>query len=228
MADNRGADGSQVTGRALGRGEIFRRMLGALKPGSYLDVGCGHGRFALIAQELGWEVTAVDARTTRFPDAPGITWIQADVRTFDVAGYDCIGIMGLLYHLELAAQLDLLRRCSYATTIVDTHFSVPGARERGHGRDRKGNLIAPAADPILDAVDRREHEELGYRGHIHVERPDKDEDGLRADAGSSWGNRESFWPDRRSLVAMLHDCGYDTVLMEAPPYRRDRAWFLCR
>jgi len=103
---------------------IFRDLLSALPPGRLLDLATGHGGFALIGQELGWEVTAVDARTERMPMTPGIEWIQADVRQFPTDGYDVITILGLLYHLELEAQADLLRRCSSTLTVIDTHVSM--------------------------------------------------------------------------------------------------------
>jgi hypothetical protein len=84
----------------------------------------GHGKFALAAHKLGWEVTAVDARTERMPMTSGIEWIQADVRDFGVDGYDVITLLGLLYHLELEAQTDLLQRCSSTTILIDTHVSM--------------------------------------------------------------------------------------------------------
>lgn len=105
--------------------EIFRELLATMRPGHLLDLATGHGKFALLARDLGWEVTAVDARTDRMPGEPGIRWVRADVREFDIGeDYDCIAVLGLLYHLELPDQLDLLRRCAGTPTILDTHVAL--------------------------------------------------------------------------------------------------------
>lgn len=92
-----------------------------MRPGRLLDVGAGHGAFAVLADELGWEVTAVDARSDRFPSVPSITWVEADLRDFEIRDYDLICLLGILYHLELDDQLALLRRCAGTPTILDTH-----------------------------------------------------------------------------------------------------------
>jgi hypothetical protein len=127
--------------------EIFRSILAPLRPGRLVDVGAGHGGFALIARELGWEVTAVDARTERMPMTPGIEWVQADVREFPLDGYDCIAILGLLYHLELGDQLGLLARAAGTPTIIDTHVALRATHEeRGYpGRTFTEDLEAPTA-----------------------------------------------------------------------------------
>jgi hypothetical protein len=114
---------------------IFRELLGAMPPGHLLDVATGHGRFAVVARDLGWKVTAFDARTERWPDATGIDWVQSDVRDFDFDAerYTCINVPGLFYHLEIDDQLDLLRRCSGVTTILETHVSLsPDREEQGY------------------------------------------------------------------------------------------------
>lgn len=103
---------------------IFERLLAPLRPGRLVDLATGHGLFALTAQRLGWQVTAVDARTERMPFADGIDWVHADVRDFPLEDFDVITILGILYHLELPAVLDLLRRAAGTTTIIDTHFAL--------------------------------------------------------------------------------------------------------
>lgn len=175
----------------------FRKILGAMPPGRLLDLGAGHGAFSLIAHELGWEVTAVDARTERMPMADGITWVQSDVRTFDVAGYDCIALLGLLYHLELADQLDLLRRCAGTPTILDTHHSLR----------------------TVVTVD-------GWEGRMFREPGTTTEERAKVPT-ASWGNPDSFWPTREALVRMLGEAGYTTVLALEPPILRDRTFYLC-
>ena len=127
--------------------DIFRSILAPLRPGRLVDLGAGHGKFSILASRLGWDVTAVDARTTRTPDAPGIEWVQADVRDFPLEGYDCVSILGLLYHLEVDDQLDLLRRAAGTLTIVDTHHALATTHtERGYrGRTFSEQLDAATA-----------------------------------------------------------------------------------
>ena len=105
--------------------------------------------------------------------AAGIRWIEGDVRTFDVSGYDCIALLGLLYHLGLADQRGLLRRCAGTPTILDTHHSLR---------------------PVVN-VD-------GYDGRLYRE-PGASLEELAQTATASWGNPESFWPTRESLSQAL-------------------------
>jgi SAM-dependent methyltransferase len=137
----------RIPTRAADRRSILRSILAPLRPGRLLDLGAGHGKFALVACELGWEVTAVDARTARMPMTEGIEWIEADVRELPVEGYDCILLLGLLYHLELGDQLDLLARCARTLTVIDTHVALrPTHRERGYeGRVFDEDLDEPTA-----------------------------------------------------------------------------------
>jgi hypothetical protein len=175
----------------------FRRILAALPQGRLLDLGAGHGAFSLIGRDLGWEVTAVDARTERMPMTDGITWVQEDARRFDVTGFDCIALLGLLYHLGLADQLALLKRCAGTPTILDTHHAL-------HPRI---------------TVD-------GWQGRMFAE-PGNTPEELAQIATASWRNPESFWPTRPELIRMLHESGYATVLALDPPILPDRAFYLC-
>jgi SAM-dependent methyltransferase len=104
--------------------DVFRAVLEPMKPGHMVDLATGHGRFARIAQELGWQVTAVDARTERMPMTEGIQWVESDLRDFDVEGFDLVAMLGIFYHLELNDQLELLKRCAGTTTILDTHVAL--------------------------------------------------------------------------------------------------------
>jgi hypothetical protein len=175
----------------------FRQILGTLAPGRLLDLGAGHGAFSQIGQELGWDVTAVDARTERMPMTDGIRWLQADVRTVEVAGYECIAILGLLYHLELDDQLALLRRCAGTPTILDTHHT-------------------PKPWVTID----------GWQGYIFPEAEVTPEELARIPT-ASWGNTQSFWATRPELIRMLHESGYRTVLALEPPLQPDRNFYLC-
>lgn len=154
--------------------------------------------FSVAAHELGWQVTAVDARRERMLMTPGIEWIQHDVRDYDVSGFDLIALIGLLYHLELPDQLDLLRRCSQTVTILDTHHS------------NRPKIV-----------------EGGYAGHTLRELPDDRADQLASTPTAAWGNLTSFWATQPELVRMILDCGFARVLALVPPTLKDRTFYLC-
>lgn len=193
------------------KGNIFRTLLAPLTPGRLLDLGAGKGNFALSAAYLGWQVTAVDARTVRWPDADAepdpvvaerirsIRWVQGDVRDFPIAqgDYELICILGLLHHLEVADQATLLRRCAGTLLLLDTR-------------------IAPA---IVDRVDG--HEGMLIREHGQT-REEQDQV-----ATAAWGNAVSFQHTEESLLRLLRDCGYPQVMPMRPPHRPDYTFYLC-
>ena len=130
--------------------EVFRSILAPMKPGRLLDLAAGHGKFAGVASELGWVVTAVDARTERFPEADDIDWVQSDLRDYEIGNFDVISLLGIFYHLELEDQLKLLTRCSGTMTIIDTHVALRAEVTEGgyEGRFFSENLEAPTASWI--------------------------------------------------------------------------------
>jgi SAM-dependent methyltransferase len=105
------------------RFKIFDRLLGLFPTGSLVDLGTGHGAFALRAAAQGWVVTGVDARSSRFPNDNSVAWVEQDVRHHDLDRYDLIACLGLLYHLDLPDQIDLLARCRGKPLILDTHLA---------------------------------------------------------------------------------------------------------
>lgn len=186
--------------RQVDRLGVFRGLLATMKPGRLLDLGCGHGKFSLIAHELGWEVTGVDARTERMPDVEGIRWVRSDVREFEIRDeeYDCICVLGLLYHLELEDQLALLRKCAGTTTIMDTHVS---------------------SSPVI--------EKNGYAGSLFDEVPGGTREQRDATPTAAWGNETAFWPTEESLLRMIHDSGFSSVFKMEPPHAPGRTFYLC-
>jgi SAM-dependent methyltransferase len=182
------------------RTELMRVLLKMLPRGRFLDLACGHGTVSLIAKGLGWNVTAVDVRTKRMPKVRGIRWVESDVRDFAIKPreYDLIAALGLLYHLELKDQLDLLARCSTMPTIVDTHVSL---------------------NPTI--------EEMGYRGHPFDELGGRTAEEHAQSVRASWGNLVSFWPDEESLLRMFIDSGFHATFKLTPGYMEDRTFYLC-
>ena len=167
---------------------LFRTLLRLFSPGRLVDLGCGHGRFAQEAVERGWEVTAVDARSERWPDDPRISWVQADVRDFSLVGFELICCLGLLYHLTLDDQRQLLHRCGGAPIMIDTHLD-------------NGQSTDPLSDRVtVQGFEGRWYQELNHPAALL----------------SSWGNDRSFWPTPEAFRSMLLEAGYGYVL-EAEP-----------
>lgn len=184
----------------------FDALLATFPVGSLVDLGAGHGSFALRAAAAGWRVTAVDARDVRFPaDRGSVEWRVQDIRETDLQGYDVIANLGLFYHLTLEDQLDLLDRARGKPMILDTH-------------------VAPVRDGPFDQSGTLHLGELvtqqGFRGRLFSEAE------LQANATASWGNEQSFWPVHRALVRMLSQRGWD-VLTWQPYYLDTRTFFLC-
>jgi Methyltransferase domain len=105
------------------RFELFDCLLNLFRPARLVDLGTGHGRFAIRAAERGWDAVGVDARTTRFPTDPRVAWVEQDIREHDLSRYDLILCLGLFYHLGVPDQVDLLKRCSGTPLIIDTHVA---------------------------------------------------------------------------------------------------------
>jgi SAM-dependent methyltransferase len=193
------------------KGFVFKMLLGLFKPGRLLDLGAGKGNFSIAAAQLGWAVTAVDARTVRWPEAERIAdpalaaliqqieWVQSDVREFPIApeAYDLICILGLLHHLEIDDQVALLHRCAGTPLLIDTRIAKANIDRSG---SYEGMLI-------------REHGET------------RDERDLVPTA--AWGNALSFQHTEDSLIRLARDAGYAKVLAMRPPHRTDYTFYLC-
>lgn len=97
--------------------DAFRPLLGLVPPGARtaLDVGCGEGFASRALAARGLAVTGVDLDTAsieaaREQDTAGITYLEADVMTADLAGdYDVVSALAVLHHLPLEAGLERVR-----------------------------------------------------------------------------------------------------------------------
>ena len=154
------------------RFRIFDTMLGWFSPGHLVDLGAGHGLYSIRAADAGWKVTAIDARTVRFPEDPRITWLHEDVRNTSLEGYDLIVNLGLFYHLTLDDQLFLLDRAAGTPMILDTHVATK--QPKGYG----------LSEPVR---------QRGYSGRLYSEANKQDR------PTASWGNLDSFWPTPAAL-----------------------------
>jgi len=179
--------------------EVFDRLLRLVPTGRLVDLGAGHGTFSVRAADAGWDVTAVDARDTRFPEDPRVTWRKQDIREVELQSFDLILNLGLFYHLTVDDQVALLQRAAGRPMILDTHVAT--------------------SRPTHELSD--EVTVGGYRGRLYAEK------GWVGRTTASWGNDESFWPTRSELYRMLRDHGYPVVLAAVPWVVRDRTFFLC-
>lgn len=181
------------------RFQLFDSLLGHVRTGRVVDLASGHGKFAIRAADAGWDVTAVDVRATRFPEDDRITWIEQDIRDFDLAGYDLVLNLGLFYHLTVEDQVGLLDRAAGTPMILDTHVVT----------EEPTFTLSP---PVRAG---------GYEGRMYSEK------GWANRATASWGNDESFWPTAAELVRMLAEHGYPSVFAGTPWVTTDRTFFLC-
>ena len=115
------------------RAGILTGLLGQFAPGRLIDLATGTGWFAVIAADLGWEVTAIDARHRDRAAHPRVTWHDQDVRDASLDGYDLILCLGIFYHLTFADQMTLLAKCAGTPVIIDTHVDLAGEVTEGDG-----------------------------------------------------------------------------------------------
>lgn len=194
----------------------FMTALSRFPVGHLVDLGAGHGIFSRIAADLGWQVTAVDARDMRFPDDTRVRWVTSDVRSFD--GYEgpegsdggtggtVVACLGLWYHLTLADQLALIRRIAPRPLILDTHLA------RADPADHVVHW-AKLSGLVQDGV---------HEGRMYSE------SGKTSQATASWGNTSSFWPTSQTLQDQLTDAGYDLVERLLPKVAPDREYLVAQ
>lgn len=195
---------------SINRRRIFHSLVSPLKPGRMLDLAAGPGNFSIPAAKLGWDVTAVDVRTVRRPDAEAesdserarlirsIDWVESDIREFQIEDgeYDLICVFGILHHLELEDQISLVKKCSGTLTILDCR-------------------IAPE---VTVTEGRYEGDYVREFGKTREER-DKI-------PGASWGNERSFQHTEESLVCLLHDSGFRKVMCMTPPHAENYTFYV--
>ncbi len=185
----------------------FADLLARFPAGHLLDLGAGHGAFSRVAADLGWRVTAVDARSERFPADARVTWVVRDVREYDdLDDVDVVACLGLFYHLTLPDQLALLRRLAPRPVLLDTHVAMPHRADHAAHGGRVGEPVD---------VD-------GYSGRYYRET------GRHTRPTAAWGNDVSFWPTTASLERQVYAAGYDVLEQVRPSVAPDRSFFVAR
>lgn len=190
-----------------------------------LDLGCGDGVYAIEAGLRGAEVLALDARAQRMERGAAcaarhglgnVTFSQQDVR--DVSRqthgtFDVVYCLGILYHLDapdVFSLLETMREICDHLLVVDTFISLeqpwPSPREPARVWGRGAGLEV-------------NHRGRTYRGERCREHEDDDSSEVRrAHVLRSIDNTFSFRFTRESLIRVLHDVGFSSVLeCDAPP-----------
>ena len=195
---------------SINRRQIFYSLISPLKPGKMLDLAAGPGNFSIPAAKLGWDVTAVDVRTVRRPDAEtesdperarlirSIDWVESDIREYEIKGgeYDLICVFGILHHLELDDQISLMKKCSGTLTILDCRVA-----------------------PEVTVTEGR------YEGH-YVKEPGETREERDNIPGASWGNERSFRHTEESLIRLFHDSGFQKVMCMRPPHAANYTFYV--
>ncbi len=189
---------------------ILDTLIESPKGSRLVDLGAGHCIFSRISRARGYDVTAVDGREERVPeDLEGVAFVKSDVRDFDIGPFPVILIVGLLYHLTLDDQIDLLSRCPKdSEVVVDTQVHIPGLA--GHALAERGGF---ATRPVT---------ENGYTGLVFPE---------VSNPMASIGNSTSWWHTEESLLTLFANAGFNHVTEVGPPYVSKygaRRWYVVR
>ena len=181
------------------RQKIFRSLLNSEidVSGKWVaDLGAGPCAFARVATEFGAEVFAVDGRAERVPDnieKQGVHFFSADVREFNLEAFDVVLIFGLLYHLEIQDQVELLRRCQGKEVLVDTQVCCP-------------DLV------VRFPLDECQYPLVQFNGYEGIVFPEKD------NPMASIVNKTSFWHTEKSYLRLFSDCGFNDITAYRPLY----------
>lgn len=185
---------------------LFRESLRFFPTGSVIDLGAGHCAFAILADELGWIATALDARTERRPElASSIRFIHAQVETdaWNPSDYDLILCLGLYYHMTQEAQHGLLARIAGRPLVLDTHWATTDSS----GWFTRSGQLTPLATVGSE------------EGAYFLEAPHLSGEERKTSAlTASMDNDRSWWPTLPSLQTTLREFGYQTQWIAAHPY----------
>lgn len=203
-----GGPAIQQTGNA--NGVKVRRVMQitrdtAIKPFDQLrilDLACGEGVYSIEAGLRGASVTGVDARSSRMDDGvaaanrlglSNVVFLQHDIRhltTSAIGTFDAIFFLGILYHLDAADIMPMMRSLHSLTDralIIDTHIASVKVEDF-------------AADGIT------------LRGRNMWEHNDSDTKEVRdARLLASIDNPRSFYLTRESLIETLLHAGFSSV-----------------
>jgi len=194
-----------------------------------LDLGCGDGVYAIEAALRGAEVVALDARSEHMQrgvacaERNGIAKVkfrQEDVRAVSRethGGFDVVYCLGIVYHLDLDdvfSFVESIHGICERLLIVDTFVSLehpwPSPREPARVWGRGADLEVSHRERLYRGERLREHED------------DEDAEVRRSRVLRSIDNTFSFRFTRESLVRLLGDVGFSSVLEAHVPPEPDK------
>ena len=170
---------------------------------SVLDLACGEGVYAIEAALRGAKVLAVDGRSERMSRGAGIaerlglanlTFEQNDVRKISVEShgeFDIVLFLGILYHLDVPEVFQVVKHLHGLCRdwlLIDTHITHQPQDRTSY----KGRVYA------------------GMKAREHAD--DDSETDRRARVMSSLDNTFAFHFDRPSLIRLLVDTGFTTIV----------------
>lgn len=181
-----------------------------------LDLACLDGQIAIEFALQGADTVGVEIREENIKKAEfcrtalgldNLQFVQDDVRNISKAllgSFDIIVCSGILYHLEArdAAELiETMHEMCDRLLIIDTHTAYNAGRKFTH----KGT---------------------DYFGSIYIEHGEKDTQAEKSKKlWASWGNDQSFWFTRPSLVNLISSSGFSSVYECFAPIFHDEKLF---
>lgn len=174
--------------------------LSGADPGRVLDLGCNDGGFAVtLAQRGAREVVGIEGRRENLSKAiarrdaehvAGVDFVHGDVRDLSrelYGEFDVVLCLGVLYHLDAPDVFEFTRQLA----SVCNGYAVIETQVGLAARER---------------VEYRGRTYAGLRYSEDITRP-----------GASLDNRRSFWLTKPSLLNLLADAGFTSVLEHVEP-----------
>jgi SAM-dependent methyltransferase len=195
----------------LGKFRAAKRLLnlvfsGKLSGQRIADLGCLEGGYATGFARLGMHATGFEIRDSNFQNClhvksnvglPNLRFVKDDVNNIDRYGtFDAIWACGIFYHVENPRTfMERLARACKKVILLETHFTYP---DRTLAADR------------YNLSDVCEHE--GLKGRWYHEYEDVSPQELENLKWASWSNQRSFWVEKKCLLQLLLDVGFNIVL----------------
>jgi SAM-dependent methyltransferase len=182
--------------------DFFGSRLNGLR---VLDLGAGEGGLSLELAAHGARVVCVEGRRANIAKAEfaaaalglAIDFRQQDVRDLRTdERFDVVLCFGLLYHLDAASAVALLRAIGTVCErlfVLDTHFSTH-----------------PTETVSIDGLACRGH-------HFREHAPETTAEEKASRAWASLDNPASFWFSKPSLLNLVGGGGFNTVYEVAHP-----------